>query len=69
MDICNNIRDDDIFHFARKYLHILCNDKRTYEMPDLNYINMNDYIKFDDWCDDFKKLKDISRQNDITNDK
>lgn len=94
MDICNNIIDDDIFHFAWKYLHILCNDKRTYElevltfssmleseyyikdtlgilnwikqddfkfkkMPDLNDINMNDYVKFDDWWDDFVKLKDI----------
>lgn len=92
MDICNNISDDDIFHFAWKYLHILCNDKRTYELEELtfspmleseyyvkqtlkilnwikqddfkfkeienmNNINMNDYIKFDDWWEDFVKLK------------
>ena len=106
MDICNNIIDDDIFHFAWKYLHMLCNDKHLYkgekltfssmleseyyikdiscilnwikqddfkfkEMPKLNYINMNNYIKFDDWWHDFKKLKDTLKQklNDITNNK
>lgn len=48
MDICNNIIDDDIFHFAWKYLHILCNDKRTYELEELLFSSMLEseyYIK------------------------
>jgi len=41
------------------------------EIPYLNNINVNDYIKFDDWWEDFVKLKDILKRklDDMMNDK
>jgi len=74
IDICDNITNYNIFHFAWKYLHILCNDKRTYKLDELTFSSMleseyyiENILSILKWIiqDDFKfkKIENMNNKN------